>query len=218
VDIRLPLKRYKKIKKPGGESRIVKFKYERLGTFCYICGLLGHSDIKCPKLFDIADITTVTREWRPELRADTGRKQGGDSRWLRQAGDRNRVAPNPVMMSNNCDNKKSGCNSQGVNADEEKIMSPAISDIFKNPAILFPKVTNTKLNANISEEDMEEDMNEELILESDRKRTRSQQHETHVKADMHAHGNKNENSTERDTSGDATHFLSAGPGGASRGQ
>ncbi|MCI08776.1 DUF4283 domain protein, partial [Trifolium medium] len=43
VDVRLPLKRYKKIKKPEGESSIVYFKYERLGTFCYVCGLLGHA-------------------------------------------------------------------------------------------------------------------------------------------------------------------------------
>jgi hypothetical protein len=55
VDIRLPLKKAKKIKKPGGEGKMVQFKYERLGTFCYLCGLIGHSDTQCPKLFEIEE-------------------------------------------------------------------------------------------------------------------------------------------------------------------
>jgi hypothetical protein len=46
VDVRLPLKRHKKIKKQGDGSKLVQFKYERLGTFCYVCGILGHSDAK----------------------------------------------------------------------------------------------------------------------------------------------------------------------------
>jgi len=42
LDVLKPLKRVKKNKKPGGETSIIKFKYERLGNFCYYCGMLGH--------------------------------------------------------------------------------------------------------------------------------------------------------------------------------
>ena len=45
VDRRLPLK---KVKKPGGEWRLVLFKYERLGTFFFLYGPLVHSDKFCP--------------------------------------------------------------------------------------------------------------------------------------------------------------------------
>lgn len=51
VDVTEPLKRTKKIRKQGGEARVVAFKYERLEVFCYICGLLGHSESGCEKLF-----------------------------------------------------------------------------------------------------------------------------------------------------------------------
>ena len=38
LDVRKPLKRRMKIKKPGGDWYWVNFKYERLPTFCYHCG------------------------------------------------------------------------------------------------------------------------------------------------------------------------------------
>lgn len=44
VDIRLPLKKDKKVKKAGEEWKVVQFKYERLEIFCFVCGMLGHTD------------------------------------------------------------------------------------------------------------------------------------------------------------------------------
>lgn len=35
----------KKIKRQGEEATFIKFKYERLGNFCYYCGCLGHKRI-----------------------------------------------------------------------------------------------------------------------------------------------------------------------------
>lgn len=55
VDVGRPLRRCKKINKPGGDSFIVQFKYERLGSFCFVCGALGHTERFCEILFSSKD-------------------------------------------------------------------------------------------------------------------------------------------------------------------
>ncbi|MCI71545.1 hypothetical protein A2U01_0092808, partial [Trifolium medium] len=60
------------------------------------------------------------RDWGPELRAETGRRQGGESRWLREEGDPNWVAPNPVLMSNQCSSNKGAVNSGNNVANHDK--------------------------------------------------------------------------------------------------
>lgn len=47
MDIEKTLKRRMKVKREGGEWTWVNFKYERLSTFCFVCGLLGHSHREC---------------------------------------------------------------------------------------------------------------------------------------------------------------------------
>ncbi|XP_019176855.1 PREDICTED: uncharacterized protein LOC109172160 [Ipomoea nil] len=42
-----PIKRRMKLIRRDGSTHWVTFKYERLGTFCYCCGCLGHSDKFC---------------------------------------------------------------------------------------------------------------------------------------------------------------------------
>lgn len=52
IDITKPLHRRMKLKSKGGDWFWVDFKYERLPNFCFFCGILGHSDKLCPKLFE----------------------------------------------------------------------------------------------------------------------------------------------------------------------
>ena len=52
IDVRKPLKQCMRIKKVGGEWAWITFKYERLSMFCFLCGMIGHCDRFCEKLFD----------------------------------------------------------------------------------------------------------------------------------------------------------------------
>ncbi|KAH7836856.1 hypothetical protein Vadar_006514 [Vaccinium darrowii] len=47
IDITKPLPRGKKAKMAGGESFWVAFRYEKLPTLCYYCGVVGHEEKMC---------------------------------------------------------------------------------------------------------------------------------------------------------------------------
>jgi hypothetical protein len=53
LNVTQPLKKEWKVRVNDGNYVPVFFKYEKLGVFCYRCGLLGHTDKVCPKLFEI---------------------------------------------------------------------------------------------------------------------------------------------------------------------
>ena len=50
IDVTKPLMRGKMIHVEGVEAYWVFFKYERLPSFCYRCGILGHQDRECRKV------------------------------------------------------------------------------------------------------------------------------------------------------------------------
>ncbi|XP_031096904.1 uncharacterized protein LOC116001154 [Ipomoea triloba] len=49
LDITKPLKKQMKLKRDNGEWSVVDFRYERLPTFCFLCGIIGHGDKVCVK-------------------------------------------------------------------------------------------------------------------------------------------------------------------------
>lgn len=63
------------------------YKYEKLGDFCFICGVLLHTERFYKKKLD-ADGSSITREWEGWLRAPSRRcAGGGKSKWLRDEYD-----------------------------------------------------------------------------------------------------------------------------------
>lgn len=83
VDVHILLKKEKKVRKLGGEWRIVHFKCKKLGTFFFLMWP-GHGDQFCPQIFSL-EKDDGCRGWGPELRVDLRRNGGqGSSRWLQE--------------------------------------------------------------------------------------------------------------------------------------
>ncbi|XP_062112483.1 uncharacterized protein LOC133823643 [Humulus lupulus] len=83
INVELPLKRRMKVFTSQTDFFWANFKYERLPTFCFICGILGHSENFCHKMFDEGD-ENMARPYGLFMRAPErrGQKQIG-ARWLR---------------------------------------------------------------------------------------------------------------------------------------
>jgi hypothetical protein len=82
LDIRQPLKKESRVKNQGGDWCTVHFKYEKLGVFCFVCGMIGHSENRCAVRFSMVD-DDGSRAWSKELRAEPRRRGGRQtSKWL----------------------------------------------------------------------------------------------------------------------------------------
>lgn len=72
-----------KIKLEGAEWGWIEFKYERLPTFCFMCGKVGHSEKFCEFFFQNFSLLESKRfgAW---LRTPLRRNQNAGNRWLRE--------------------------------------------------------------------------------------------------------------------------------------
>lgn len=63
------------------------FKYERLGLFCFMCCLIGHSDQLCDQIFAVEE-DTGERQWGNFLKAEQRHTGSGGvvNIWLREEG------------------------------------------------------------------------------------------------------------------------------------
>lgn len=87
LDVRKPLKRKKKILKKDRSEVMVHCKYEKLGDFCFVCGLLSHTERFCKKKLE-SSTSSGGKEWGQWLRAPPRRAmEGGKSKWLREETD-----------------------------------------------------------------------------------------------------------------------------------
>ncbi|KAJ8748273.1 hypothetical protein K2173_000845 [Erythroxylum novogranatense] len=87
IDIRNPLKRKLFIKRSGGEQICLDFKYERLNTFCYFCGKVGHTDKFCKLLYDYPMFPKDKFAYGSWLKADSKHQTQIGAKWLRSEND-----------------------------------------------------------------------------------------------------------------------------------
>lgn len=87
LDVRKPIKRKKKIVKKDGSEFIVLCKYERLGEFCFTCGMVNHTDRICRNSKGNGDVE-IAKDWGSWLGAPPRRVAGQvQSKWLREEND-----------------------------------------------------------------------------------------------------------------------------------
>ncbi|WJX56046.1 hypothetical protein P8452_41743 [Trifolium repens] len=129
VDIRQPLKKDSRVKNQGGDWCTVHFKYEKLGVFCFICGVIGHGENRCAVRFSMVD-DDGSRAWSKEIRAEPRRRGGRQtSRWLLEdeggrssqeertshaAGEEQRNSTNPNIPSFSPIHNRQGINYQSL--------------------------------------------------------------------------------------------------------
>lgn len=87
VNVTKSLKRRMKLRKAGDEWFWINFKYENVPTFCFICGLLGHSDKFCSKLF-VTKEEDIARPYGDWMRAPFRRQvKPIGAKWLRSGAE-----------------------------------------------------------------------------------------------------------------------------------
>ena len=75
LPINRPLRKGGNIVNPDGEKFWVSFKYERLPTFCFLCGILGHDERHC---LGNSNIPEAHRQYGDWLRANGSLKIGSE--------------------------------------------------------------------------------------------------------------------------------------------
>lgn len=88
LEIDKPIKRRMKIKREGGEWSWINFKYERLSSFCFVCGILGHQERDCAIVYANPE-KEIIRSYGAWLRAPAKNAKSTNlgAKWLRNGGD-----------------------------------------------------------------------------------------------------------------------------------
>lgn len=73
-----------KLKKTEDNWCWVNFRYEEVPTFCFICGMMGHNENFCDKIFD-TPLESIEKPYGIWMKAEPRRRNHTiGSKWLRQ--------------------------------------------------------------------------------------------------------------------------------------
>lgn len=87
IPLNVPIKRRMKLKKSDKDWCWVNFQYEAIPTFCFICGLIGHGERYCERIFESPD-EIIEKPYGSWLRAEPRRRSHTmGSKWLRSGGN-----------------------------------------------------------------------------------------------------------------------------------
>nr|KYP48764.1 hypothetical protein KK1_029566 [Cajanus cajan] len=192
----------------GGDSQDILFKYERLGPFCFYCGLMGHLDDDCEQLF-ITLHDDDHRKWGIEIRADP-RSNPTSSQWLHPKnmhGDSTHpYNQGSSVIRGNCNSSNQIKNIHSSSTKESHQRTELMSQIFKNPKCLFPSSSlPLQADAISGSATMEEDSNDHTLIVGDRKRRHNDERQTNLT--MHNLGKEDHIHIEEEYPDFSNHFL-----------
>ncbi|CAN0919245.1 hypothetical protein LINGRAHAP2_LOCUS31338 [Linum grandiflorum] len=84
LDITKPLMNDKKVRQPGGAWLRGRYRYEKLPTFCFLCGRIGHVERHCAVYYQTERPEELIRKWDASLRAEPRKPlvASGGAQWL----------------------------------------------------------------------------------------------------------------------------------------
>uniref|UniRef100_A0A803QJ80 Reverse transcriptase domain-containing protein n=1 Tax=Cannabis sativa TaxID=3483 RepID=A0A803QJ80_CANSA len=146
IDVEKPLKRRMKVRTVGKEWFWVNFKYERVPLFCFICGIIGHSERFCEELFvkPIADIVKPYGEWMRANPIKSNHYSIG-AKWLRPGGAGSPEVENGDTVDQNEDDVMADLNEIAVIGNQGKVYGGIGGS---NRGIDFNSATNRDPNLN----------------------------------------------------------------------
>ncbi|KAJ8900479.1 hypothetical protein K2173_025256 [Erythroxylum novogranatense] len=108
LDVRNPLKKEIQLRKKQGEWFRPTLEYEKLPSFCYICGYLDHTERFC-RSWLLTPGEVPQRQFEPELRASGHRNNLSiGARWLRDPLNLEGSSPGGIHSSDTASNSDNG--------------------------------------------------------------------------------------------------------------
>ncbi|KAL8557335.1 hypothetical protein ACS0TY_004683 [Phlomoides rotata] len=202
VDRDMSLKRWKKVGQKTGDSFIVRFKYEKLHTFCFVWGILGHTENFCEVRFSSPEVEPK-REWGLFLKAlDRHGRLLTSSKWLGEMSD-----VGSVVGGNNSEiefgkeasfDKYTGCD-RGDNSNLSMGVYDPQAIVLVTQRLWPLNPDNSILNNPVYEDDAGSKIleNDSIYVEEELKRKRGNILDPISQAEQHVKGNIQ--STHQDT-------------------
>ncbi|KAF4362486.1 hypothetical protein F8388_019769 [Cannabis sativa] len=169
INVVEPSKRRMKFRKRNGEAFYAYFKYERVPTFCFICGVTGHAERFCNKVYDIPT-DQIVKPYSLDMKAPTRRQ--------------NFLTASPWLCSGKEDHRDEHQGSPSTAANNSPVMNARPNYQAKSIANLHPVIAQSQNSGKqyfphndhviLVNENTAAYSNEELIEISDLKRKRKE--------------------------------------------
>ncbi|CAN0886757.1 hypothetical protein LINGRAHAP2_LOCUS15432 [Linum grandiflorum] len=92
LDVTTPLQIDQKVRQPGGDWLRGKFRYEKLPTFYFPCGRIGHIERHCALYNRAPNPELLVRKWDASLWAEPQKQVvNGGAQWLVPAADNSNI-------------------------------------------------------------------------------------------------------------------------------
>ncbi|KAK1390943.1 hypothetical protein POM88_019121 [Heracleum sosnowskyi] len=138
VDVNKPLKRRMKVRRTGDAWFWINFKYENVPTFCFICGVLGHSERFCSRLFVVPE-NEITKPYGDWMRAPFKRQiKLIGAKWLRNGSEGGSRSSGEGRMDGRNQDPQYTPSNQGTFTWERKVDSGNCIKVRLDRALVTP--------------------------------------------------------------------------------